>query len=224
MDKPRKELIQSSAGQPDASVDQIGNTEHQEPQASVGERVYERSSSEGPLRQGEILSGMIQLKVNLQSLEPENEPTLDPVSHPYAVIVTQDCELVQDFKVRKQEQIDSDKLIPSILFCEAIAAEDLHGRADIKSDIWKRIRQNKDERYQFLEKVPPEDDLLELGIPELGIDFKRYFSIPTGEAYFWIKSEANRRCKLVGPYLQHFSTRFYNFQARVALPAEHHSE
>jgi len=167
---------------------------------------------------------MIQLKVNLKSLEPEEQPTLDPVSHPYAIIVTQDCELVQDFRVRDEGKTDSDKLIPSILFCEAITAEELHGRADIKSDIWKRIRQNKDERYQFLERVPTADDLLDLGIPELGSDFKRYFSIPTDEAYFWVKSEAKRRCRLVGPYLQHFCMRFYNFQARVALPAEHRSE
>lgn len=132
--------------------------------------------------------------------------------------------MVQDFKPRNEGNLESDKIIPSVLFCEVITAEQLRGRADMKSNIWQRIRQNKDERYQFLEKVLSKDDLLGEGLPELGIDFKRYFTIPTDEVYFRLKTDAKRRCRLVSPYLEHLSSRFYYFQNRIALPADHRSE
>ena len=172
--------------------------------AELKERIYEQSFGNGSLRQGEIVTNLIQLKPNVPSLSTE-EPEIIPIVHPYAIIVTQDCDLVQDFKPRSEGSLESDKIIPSILFCEVATAEQLKGRADIKSDIWKRIRQNKDDRYQFIEKVFSEDDLLGEGLPELGIDFKRYFTIPTDEIYFRIKADAKRRCRLVSPYLEHLS-------------------
>ena len=189
--------------------------------ADQREKLYERSSG-GSLRQGEILSDLIQSQLNITSLELDDGPKIDYKVHPYAVVVAQDCELIQDFTAR-QRQIASDKLIPNVLFCEAVTAQELRGRDDIKSDIWKRIRQNKDERYQFLESVTAEQDVLGLGLPELGLDFKRYFSVPTEEVYYWLKTGATRRSRLVTPYVEHLSTRFFNYQSRVALPAEHRS-
>lgn len=185
------------------------------------DKIYEKSTA-GSLRQGEILSGLIQSHLNVASLELADGPTVDYRMHPYAIVMAQDCDLIQDFDVRRQN-LHSDKLIPNVLFCEAVTAEELKGRADIKSDIWKRIRQNKDERYQFLESVPVEADWLGAGVPELGLDFKRYFSVPTDEVYYWLKRETKRRGKLVSPYVEHLSARFFYFHSRVALPAEHRS-
>lgn len=187
------------------------------------EKIYEKSPLGSPLRQGEIITNLIQLKAAVSSLSTE-EPEIIPVVHPYAIVVTQDCELVQDFKPRSEGNLESDKIIPSVLFCQVVTAEQLRGRADIKSDIWKRIKQNKDERYQFLEKVLREDDTLNEGLPELSIDFKRYFTLPTDEVYFRLEVEAKRRSRLRSPYMEHLSSRFYYFQCRVALPADHRSE
>lgn len=201
-----------------ASETPLGN------QQSVPEqqdKIYELSTA-GSLRQGEILSGLIQSHLNVSSLELADGPKVDYRMHPYAIVMAQDCDLTQDFQVRGQN-FHSDKLIPSVLFCEAVTAEVLKGRADINSNIWKRIRQNKDERYQFLESVPVEADWLGVGVPELGLDFKRYFSVPTDEVYYWLKHETKRRCKLVSPYVEHLSARFFYFHSRVALPAEHRS-
>lgn len=105
-----------------------------------------------------------------------------------------------------------------------IEAAGLRGAPGINSAIWRRIEQNKDERYQFLKRITPEQDTLGEGLPELGIDFKRYFTIPTDEVYVRLSAGVQRRCRLVSPYLEHLSTRFWYFQARVALPAEHRSE
>ena len=94
-----------------------------------------------------------------------------------------------------------------------------------RSRIWAKIKQNKDERYHFFEKIETNHDLYDESIGELVIDFKRYFSLPTDELYMRILSgETKRRCRLVTPYLEHLSSRFAYFQGRVALPEDHHSE
>jgi hypothetical protein len=135
--------------------------------------------------------------------------------------------LEQDFKVRLMGN-PSDKLLPNVLFCNLAKAEDLRGTAattGINSEMWKRISQNKDERYHFLQAVDGSCDALQIGLPETGIDFKRYFSIPTDELYKRIEiGEAKRRCILVSPYLEHLSNRFAHFLSRIALPEDHFSE
>ena len=200
-----------------------------------GSLIYMISSSSEPLRQGEILSNLLQLpldpdKVDL-ALDPEkgedNRRTfIQPVYHPFSIVVSQDCDLDWDFKARKNEDpTQRHKLLPNILFCMVTTAEELRGRSDMKSDIWKRVKGNKDERYHFFQKVEPAWDLLGQGLPELGADFKRYFTIPTNEVYFQLeKSTANRRCRLASPYLEHFASRFSYYLSRVALPEDHYSE
>lgn len=188
---------------------------------------YTLSLSEG-LRQGEILSNLKQFKLNIESLR-SGKPLAEPIIHPFAVVITQDCDCEQDFKTRKQGII-SNATIPSILFCEVIDAGLLRNRdkgksnVDINSKVWEQIKKNKNERYHFLEAIPEKSDLLGEGLPELALDFKRYFTIPTDEVYYRIKiGEASRRCQLISPYLEHLSTRFNYFQSRVALPEDYTS-
>lgn len=184
--------------------------------------IYEPSVREGPLRQGEILCDLIQLKLRVETVGT-GEIEFVSYLHPYVIIVSQDCDLDWDYKARVAKT--TDKLIPSVLFCEVTTAESLRYGGDINSGIWGRIKINKDERYQFLQKVSTDEDILQQGLPELGVDFKRYFTLPADEVYTRIASqEAKRRCRLVSPYLEHFSTRFAYYQFRVALPADHYSE
>lgn len=187
-------------------------------------------SPNGALRQGEILSNLKQFKLNLESLR-SGKPLAEPIIHPFAIVVTQDCDCEQDFKKRQANDLVSDKIIPSILFCEVVVAEQLRNRdkdnkvKEINSTVWGQVKINKNERYHFLESVPAELDVLSEGLPELTLDFKRYFTIPTEEIYYRIDcEEAKRRCRLVSPYLEHLTSRFNNFQARIALPEDHTSE
>jgi hypothetical protein len=185
-----------------------------------------RISATGPdscLLQGELLSNVIQFRLDLQTL---GTPEVSGRSfvHPYAVTLTQDCDLEQDFKARRG-LIAADKIISSVLFCEVTTAEELRGSTGINSTIWARIRTNKDERYHFLQKIEAGDDALGQGLPELGLDFKHYFTIPVEEIYRRIElGETQRRCVLVSPYLEHLSSRFAYFLSRVALPHDHASE
>lgn len=76
------------------------------------------------------------------------------------------------------------------------------------------------ERYQVLEEVPAEKDLLGEGVPSLGLDFKRIFTVPTDEIYRRIElNHARRRFHLTSPYLEHLISRFTHYQGRVALPS-----
>jgi hypothetical protein len=177
-----------------------------------------------PLLQGEIITNLIQVRLDLATLGAEAASILE-VAHPFALILAQDCDLEQDFKARQQEAV-SDKVLPSVLFCEVATAEELLGRVKSQGRTsWDRIQKNKDERYHFLQKVEPVEDALKQGLPELAIDFKRYFTIPADEAYKRIEiNEAKRRCVLESSYLHHLSNRFASFLSRVALLADHISE
>jgi hypothetical protein len=181
-------------------------------------------SGTGELCQGEILSDLVQAKLAQESVGAKEGVTVHWKLHPWAIIMSQDCDLDLDFKARSG-QAKEDKLLPNVLFCEMISAEELSVPSEwMNSRIWDRVKRNKDERYQFLQRVQPATDALGEGLPELGIDFKRYFTIPTEEVYIQLKQKTRRRCKLVSPYLEHLCVRFSFYQCRVALPSEHVSE
>lgn len=171
------------------------------------------------LRQGEILAGLIQIRQTLATIGAQNAQLLE-IIHPFAVVLTQDCELAQDFAAR--ESGDENRQLPSILVCEAVATIDLKLKLPPGKDIWKRVIQNKDERYQCLEEVPANQDAASQGIPSLGCDFKRFFTAAADEVYRRIElQQIVRRSRLVTPYAEHLLHRFCNFQARIPLPENH---
>lgn len=158
-------------------------------------QIYKAADSSGdtPLYQGEVLSGLVVHVLDLSTVANES-PTFNRITHPYAVILTQWCDLTWDHQARLGKTSD-DKKIPSILFCEIETAQELKddkGRV-VKTESWNRIKINKDERYHFLEKVLPECDANGEGLPELGLDFKRYFTLPTAEVYHQIRSGSCQR-------------------------------
>jgi len=194
----------------------------------IAARIYCPSAGEGSLRQGEILSNVIQSHLKLESIF-DDSPTIQNRVHQYAIILTQDCDLAQDLA-----SIDSakgrDKLLPTILFCELKPAQsirwgDATREAIVNSKIWTDIEQNKNERFHFFQKIPANCNATDVELPELVADFKRYFAIPAREVYARLhEGEMIRCCKLNSPYLEHFSTRFAYFQFRIALPEQHFSE
>jgi hypothetical protein len=90
------------------------------------------------------------------------------------------------------------------------------------SKTWKRVKFNKDERYHFLAGVPVSADLQGEGLPELALDFKKYFTIPADVVYWQVSILAKRRCFLMPPYAEHLSARFFSYQSRIGLPLDHH--
>src|SRR4051794_32273045 len=96
------------------------------------------------------------MRVNLASLSANDGKSLaiDRVTQPFAIIVSQDCDLEQDFNSSLAGKTAPGGMLPNILLCEVRAADGIKigpPRQDSKN--WKRIQNNKEERYQFLQKV-----------------------------------------------------------------------
>jgi hypothetical protein len=174
-------------------------------------RIYAPVAS-GALRQGELVVDLKQGVLDIAALR-DGRHIVDTVTRSFALVVTQDCDLEQDYS--------SGKRVLSVLFCIAQTAEATRASSpDFKSTGWKRVVQNKEMRFHFLQgPIPAEDNAAE-GLPDLVVDFKSYFALPRDEAYFRIE-QLRRRCALVSPYVEHLSTRFAHYLARVALPVDH---
>ena len=188
------------------------------------------SLAEEAFHQGEILSSVVQLYVLPESL-PRGMDGLEfgEIVHPYAVVLTQECDLDWDFKARSTETIERCrnskdeenkrqlKLAHDILLCEAFLEEEM--RPKIRgSDIWKRIMGNQDERYHRIREVSPDLDLRGEGVPAIILDFKRMFTIPTEELYQRIALGLGRRARLQVPWVQDLGNRSGYYNQRVALP------
>ena len=189
------------------------------------EPTYLGSTPNGPLRQGEVISTIVQHIVIEYPPGDEQRPRVREKKHPLVIVLSQDCDLTQDFMSRADNSVDSRQTLHNILLCEVENSEVMKNKADQVargSDIWKRILQNKDERFQYLRAIPKELDALGKGVDPLIADFKRTFTLPTETLYGQLNGAANRRACLNSPYREHLSTRLAYFLARVALSREHH--
>lgn len=172
-------------------------------------------SDDGTLCQGEILSGL-----TTYEYKPAAE-AIEPVVRDYCILITQDCDLVQDFALRSGGGLGS---LDHVLLVEGQLAEAL--RPTIKgSDLWKVIRQNKNERFQLISPVQANQDKLGQGFQSLVFDFRKIFSVPVEELYRQVGSqEVARRSKLTAVYRESFQQRVAWFLSRIPLPIPHSLE
>lgn len=205
-------------------------------------RIYYPSSKESAVRQGEILTGIVEFIPNEipspELLYGEGEVALSFRSrvHPFAIVVTQDCDLDWDYAARTEEANLADpnseqkyryKKLHSVILCEVDTARNIRNISDkglMNRAAWDLVKSNRHERFHFLEGVSSEFDLQQEGMDELTVDFKRLFGIDAEKLYDQIRTGlCRRRSFLIAPYLQHFSSRFSTFHSRVALPEPHRS-
>ena len=172
------------------------------------------------LRQGEVLSNLIQIHLAIDSVLSD-EPLIDKKRHPLTIVVSQDCDLDWDFKARHGEAgAAQHKLVANILFCEVQPLDEMRPalrEAGIAGALWQRIPNNQDARFHALPAVPPEQDADGVGLPAMGVDFKRCFTIPTDEVYVRLVVEARRRAVLDPVRAIDLSQRFAYFHSRVAI-------
>ena len=190
--------------------------------------VYTRSSESDRLRQGEILEALPQVKLALGSVgvggAVEN-PEVETDPHPLVIVLSQDCDLEQDFDARKSNS----STLPNILLCDVFDAAQLQTKLReqdaLGSKEWRMVRQNNNPRFQFLRSVTVEEDLRSQGMPALAVDFRLYFTIRTDELYQRLERRVTlRRCWLSTPYAEHLCDRFCHYLARIALPIDHGDE
>jgi len=187
--------------------------------------VYRPSAVGGRLWQGEILENVVQIRPSIESIENNEEGVLDvfPVPHELVIVLSQDCDLEQDYKRRGAGEAAT---LPNVLFCDVYPAENLRAKVQAQDQLgrqdWRRrIAQNQHERFHYLQRVEPGQDLQGQGLTAIALDFKIYFTLPTDELYARLALGIRRRCTLNTPYVEHLANRFFRFQARVALPRDH---
>jgi hypothetical protein len=172
------------------------------------------------LRQGEIIENLIEVGPRIPpgqtTIDVRLNTEVDIIYHPYAVVVSQDCDLEWDYRARQGEAQD-DKLLRHVLFCDLFSHDGVVVHGHLNTDLFRRVKQNQNERYHRLAEAPIYG--IEQGLPELYADFKAIFSLSV-EFVYWLTSSghATRRGFLPSPYLQDFVHRLYTFLGRVAIP------
>lgn len=173
------------------------------------------------LRQGEIISNLLEFKLQIPQGKSVDgvlgSARLDPIIYPYVIVVSQGCDLEWDFKARSDDQVSRHKLLAHTLFCGLFPRDEIIDETKRKTEAFKRIREAQDERYHYLAPAPINQT--ERSLPELVIDFKSAFSLPT-EFVYWLVSTAQvtREGELPSPYLEQVMQRLYTFLGRVATP------
>ena len=189
--------------------------------------LYFASPESGPLRQGEILSGVSELTYDLdeliQNIPSESSVKVRVKQHPLAIVLSPDCDLEWDYNAREGDANPDTKLISHVLMCDLedeSALRPVRGSSPlnriIKSDHRNMVRGNRDERYHYL---PVSRTSSGSELQEFYIDFKRLFAVQTD--YLIRLSQTNRTERLgilKSPWVQHLSHRFTFFLGRVGLP------
>ena len=141
-------------------------------------------------------------------------------TYPYVVLITQECDLEQDHQNRNSAGDKHDKYLQSLLVCPAYQAEIFKRGEHLdqfslkmekwNSDRFRLIKRQMNERYHFLEND------INLQIPNLVIDFKHYFTIPT-ETLYHIRGK-KYLASLRPLFREELSHRFSFFLSRIGLP------
>lgn len=147
---------------------------------------------------------------------------------PYVIVMTQDCDLEQDFNNRKKSSDNQSNCILSILLCPVFSADDYRAGNHLKnagleiknlnSGLWKPIIKNKEKRYYFLDTEVVDVDYKEepVTVPNFLIDFKHYQTIQRDELYNKLKD--HYYMSIDPPYREKISDRFTHYLGRIGLP------
>ena len=179
----------------------------------------------GALRQGEILGELWTHRA--LTVGHTDAPEIRSFRHALAVVLTADCDLLQDFNVRfaeqeqpadpvpKDQNEDHPAIVPFTILCELFMDQQVRGRGGLNRDLWRRVVQNQDERYHAV-PMP--------GTPDGGdqtraiLDFKKALAVPTEAIYSGILAREVRRVALIPPvYIHDLIHRFYGFLSRVGV-------
>ena len=147
---------------------------------------------------------------------------ISKIIFPFVIVLTQDCDLAQDFEYQTKKS-NQDKILISIIIAPLYNAEHvLNGEhlsrlkfqmQEIKGETRPAIlKQNQLPRYHYLEFKEDEDIPI---VPSI-IDFKHYFTV--NKNYLLNIKKTNFICRVNELYRERISQRFSNFLSRIALP------
>jgi len=185
---------------------------------------YQRASATGRILQGEFLGPIWEYVPTVPPIplaEGVSSVPVEAVLHERVLVVTQDCDLEQDFRLRfpedPSEPAEVDDLpgaVPHVVLCDLFI--ELKSRV-AGGDIFKRARRNQDERYHTFPAAVIDETGEE--VPEIYADFRRYISLPTRFVYEGLLSgNVERRALLPEIHRLDFAHRFFAYQSRIPAP------
>ncbi len=146
------------------------------------------------------------------------------IRFPLVIVLTQDCDLAQDYRVRwsREETPNQDKMLFSVLVAPVYNVEHVYTGEHLdrigmhmtpinrKKSPGTNLRKNETPRYHYL--AFPDD----VPIVDSVIDFKHYFSANVQE----LKKLKRTKfvCRVADLYREDVSQRFAGFLSRIGLP------
>jgi hypothetical protein len=190
----------------------------------------------GRISQGDILRD---IEIPHSIKEEDGLLVIEKIHFPYSVVITQDCDLDQDNNLRIRDKripsetygcekeistTNADKKLLSVIVLPLYNEEhfkigkhlselgrDMLSTATMPKDFIKNIKNNKNERYHYLDFG---DDS---NLPNSIVDFKHYFTVNI--EYLYTIRENNWTCKLPELYRELLSQRFANYLSRIGIPS-----
>lgn len=173
------------------------------------------------IRQGDIFKNVEYIE---HTEEKEGNIEISKIIFPYIIVLSQDCDLEQDYKNRwsKNRKENEDKYLISVLVAPLYNAEHVFAGEhldllDIKMNpvpktgrTGSMIKNNETPRYHYID-FPDEIDIV-----TSIIDFKHYFTVNV--QILKIQKKSNFVCQVSDLFREDLTIRFANYLARIALP------
>ncbi len=180
-----------------------------------------KKSKDRRLRQGDVIRDVEYLEhadIHKGKIE------LSKILFPYTIVLTQDCDLVQDYKFRwsRSSKKNQDKYLFSILVAPLYNYDHVRTGEHLEelelamlefpksSNLIQKIKNNEIPRYHYLE-FPSSIQI----VPSI-IDFKHYFSVPV--SYLKEHKKDHFICQITSLNKEDIQHRFSSFLSRIALP------
>ena len=178
------------------------------------------------VRHGEIVRDVVEY-VPTGTLNANGGPAFNEVTHPLVVVLTPACDLLSDLHERDElgkspepeEGKVNSRILSHIQCCDLLLIDEIRWPYSFVRGIWNRVHENRDERYL---RVPAQDIRhhdYPFDHPDLYLDFKRVFSVPSDFLYSQLHQGTVVSCgEIPEPWLRNVVQRCYQFQSRVCLP------
>jgi len=186
---------------------------------SQTDSAYTKETSLRP-QQGDILQRVTYLHWRFVEATPLRPPFFQVVL-PYIVVLTQDCDLEQDFTKRVEEEEElQDHFLHTALVCPAYPSQKF--REGTHLDNWQ-VKMSKPEHYNssikgnMHKRYHRLSEDKETGVPELILDFKHYYAIPMDVLYELYASK-HYFAHINELFREDLSQRFSYYLSRIGLP------
>jgi len=145
------------------------------------------------------------------------ETNMDLIRLKYAVILSQDCDIEQDFSSREKKE--NDKHLRSLLVCPAFDLEEFANGTHFEEwqmETFGRKKVDKlksNDEYKRYHHLPNSS---EFSIPDLVLDFKHFFTLPRD--FLYKKKKEVYISSLSELFREVLSQRFSSYLSRIGLP------